>query len=179
MKSIDSPIEVNASVKKNPNSLASVDGSTKHSIMRIIRRVGLCLWTEEDCSWHMLRCVPMFHNKCIQTWKASCKSEPNNGVCPQCRKPFRKLLFNYKQRGTLPRHHAKAQLMPWAGQHIGNAGTSSIHLFSNYTLIPCTKALYKSTTSLHHLSYTWLPICFSSTCDMQFLLYLPFRYQFY
>ena len=109
--------------------------------MRIVRRVGLCLWTEEDCSWHMLRCVPMFHNKCIQTWKASCKSEPNDGLPPMQKALQEVALFNYKQRGTLPRHHAKAQLIPWAGQHIGTAGTSSIHLFSNYTLIQCTKAL--------------------------------------
>ena len=40
LKSIDSPVEINASVKKNQNSLASVDGSTKHSIMRIVRKVG-------------------------------------------------------------------------------------------------------------------------------------------
>ena len=45
----------------------------------------------------------MFHDKCIQTRKASCKSEPNYGVCPQCRKPFRKLLSFYKLRGKLPR----------------------------------------------------------------------------
>ena len=51
-------------------------------------------------------------------------------------------LFNYKLRGTLPRHDAQAQLIPWPGQHIGTSGTSSIHLFSNYTLIPCTKALF-------------------------------------
>ena len=135
--------------------------------------------TEEDCSWHMLRCVPMFHNKCIQTWKASCKSEPNDGLPPMQKALQEVAMFNYKQRGTLPRHHAKAQLIPWAGQHIGTAGTSSIHLFSNYTLIPCTKALSESTTSLHHLSYTWLPIWSSSTCGKQFLLYLPFRNKFY
>ena len=62
-------------------------------------------------------------------------------------------LYNYKQRETVPRHHGKAQLISWAGQHIGTAGTSSIHPFSNYTL---------------------MPICFSSTFDMQFLLYLPY-----
>ena len=61
-------------------------------------------------------------------------------------------LFNYKLRGTLPRQDAKAQLIP--GQHIGTAETSSIHLFSNITLIPCTKALSESTKFLHHLSYT-------------------------
>ena len=67
-------------------------------------RVSIILGNEEDCSWHMLRCVHMFHNKCIQTWKASCKSEPDYGVCPQCRKPFRKLLCLTISRGG--RSHA-------------------------------------------------------------------------
>ena len=40
----------------------------------------------------------------LQTWKASCKSEPSYEVCPQCRKPFRKFLSFYKQRG---RSHAR------------------------------------------------------------------------
>ena len=66
--------------------------------------VSIILSNEEDCSWHMLCCVHMFHNKCIQTWKASCKSEPDYGVCPQCRKPFRKLLCLTISRGG--RSHA-------------------------------------------------------------------------
>ena len=66
--------------------------------------MSIILGNEEDCSWHMLRCVHMFHNKCIQTWKASCKSEPDYGVCPQCRKPFRKLLCLTISRGG--RSHA-------------------------------------------------------------------------
>ena len=136
--------------------------------------MSIILGNEEDCSWHMLRCVHMFHNKCIQTWKASGKSGPNYGVCPQCRKPFRKLLcitIN-KQMGTLPRQDAKAQPIPWPGQHIDTAGISSIHLFSNYTLIPCTMGPSESTTSLHQLSYTWLPIWFYSMCGKQFPLHL-------
>ena len=47
-------------------------------------------------------------------------------------------LYNYKQRETVPRHHAKAQLISWAGQHIGTAGTSSIqqihHISSPFIL---------------------------------------------
>ena len=77
-------------------------------------------------------------------------------------------LFNYKQRGTLPRHDTKAQLIPWPGQHIGIAGTSSIHLFSNNTLIPCMTVPSESTTSLHQLSYTWQPIWSYSMFCKQF-----------
>ena len=44
-------------------------------------------------------------------------------------------LYNYKQRETVPRHHGKAQLISWAGQHIGTAETSSAHV------IPSTNAL--------------------------------------
>ena len=77
----------------------------------------------------MPRCGHMFHDKCIQTWKASCKSEPSYGVCPQSRKPFRKFLSFYKLRGTLPHQDPKVQLIPYAGQHIDTAGTSSILYF--------------------------------------------------
>ena len=66
--------------------------------------MSICLSNKDDCSWHMPRCGHMFHDKCIQTWKASCKSEPSYEVCPQCRKPFRKFLSFYKQRG---RSHAR------------------------------------------------------------------------
>ena len=118
----------------------------------------------------MPRCGHMFHDKCIQTWKASCKSEPNYGVCPQCRKPFRKLLSFYKLRGTLPRQDPKAQLIPRAGQHIDSTGTSSIHLFWNCNLNWCTKAPYYSTTSLHLLSYT---------CPFGFIFYKRNLFNFF
>ena len=71
--------------------------------------MSISLSNKDDCSWHMPRCGHMFHDKCIQTWKASCKSEPSYEVCPQCRKPFRKFLSFYKLRGTLPRQDPKAQ----------------------------------------------------------------------
>ena len=80
-------------------------------------------------------------------------------------KALKEVAVFYKLRGTLPRPDAKAHLNPWAGQHIGTAETSSIHL------IPSTKAPYESTTSLHLLSYTCLPIWFCSTCGTQFLLF--------
>ena len=67
-------------------------------------------------------------------------------------------MFNYMLRGTLPRHDAKAPLIPWPEQHIGTAETSNIYLFSNYTLIPCMMVPYQSTTSFHQFSYTWQPI---------------------
>jgi len=86
-------------------------------------------------------------------------------------------LFNYKQRGTLPRHDAKAQLMPWPGQHISIAGTSSIHLFSNNTLIPCMTVPSESTTSLHQLSYTWQPIwSYSMFCKQFFKKEITFKF---
>ena len=97
------------------------------------------------------------HND-IKTQKYRCSSW-DQCCLPTMQKPLQKVaLFNHKLRGTLPRHDAKDQLTPWPGQHIGISGTSSINLFSNYTLIPCTMAPSESTTSFHQLSYTWLPI---------------------
>ena len=72
----------------------------------------ISLSNKDDYSWHMPRCGHMFHDKCIQTWKASCKIEPSYEVCPQCRQPFRKFLTFYKLRSTLPRQDRKAQLIP-------------------------------------------------------------------
>ena len=69
---------------------------------------SICLRNEDDCSWQMPRCGLMFHDKCIQTWKASCKSEQNSIICPslptmQKAIPEVAYCFLYKLRGTLPR----------------------------------------------------------------------------
>ena len=45
--------------------------------------MSICLSNKDDCSWHMPRCGHMFHDKCIQTWKASCKSKSaHNAASP-------------------------------------------------------------------------------------------------
>ena len=79
--------------------------------------MSICLSNKDDCSWHMPRCGHMFHDKCIQTWKASCKSEPSYEVCPQCRKPFRKFLSFYKQRGRSHARILRPRSIAWTAQH--------------------------------------------------------------
>ena len=116
----------------------------------------------------MLRCVPMFHNKCIQTWKASCKSEPNNGVCPQCRKPLRKLLCITINRGR--RSHA-TMVRPSSSHELDSILVPlELPVSIHFQTIIYSNSVYEGSIQIHHI----LPICFSSTFDMQFLLYLPY-----
>jgi len=81
----------------------------------------------------MPRCGHMFHDKCIQPWKASCKSEQNCVVCPQCRKPFRKLLAVFPQVEEEESQSQSWQAVPGGG--VASGSCNSEHLAENLALL--------------------------------------------
>ena len=94
----------------------------------------------------------MFHDKCIQTCKVRCKSEPNYGVGPTMQKALKEVALLFISREG--RCHAP-MLRPCSSrelEHIGNAGIYSIHL------IPSAKVPFLSSTFLKLSFYTWQPI---------------------
>ena len=87
------------------------------------------------------------HND-IKTEKYRCSSW-DQWCMPTVQKTLQEAaLFNYKLMGTLPRHDAKAQLIPWPRQHIGTAETSSTYLsiFKLYS-----NSMYDGSIPIHHI----------------------------
>ena len=139
--------------------------------------MSICLSNKDDCSWHMPRCGHMFHDKCIQTWKASCKSEPSYEVCPQCRKPFRKFLSFYKQRG---RSHARI-LRP-SSSHKLDIILIALELPVSIYFETVIHLRVRSSIRIHLISSPFIlhmPISFSSTCAQQFRLGFSFKITHY
>lgn len=107
---------------------------------------SICLSNEEDSAWRMPRCGHMFHDKCIQTWKASCKSEQNCIVCPQCRKPFRKLLAVFPQVEEAELESQSSQEVPGGG--VAPGSFNSEHLAENLALLTQVSMLNASNNEI-------------------------------